>query len=260
MKTAALDFEKRGRFEGMLNILRFNWPLYLRALAVAVSGVIFLSVFNFPILVKMLGACAVVVSIFCLATSLAVSHWIYDRSPLYSLSWLGRAVPFTPLHVVNLTAGFDETTLRLRAKYAEASVKALDFYDPRIHTEPSIGRARAFRPPPPETIRISSGRMNLLSESVDLALGILALHEIRQPQERTTIFRSISAALRPGGRCVVVEHLRDTPNFLAFGPGFLHFFSRNTWLEAAQVQTLHLVDEFSLTPFVRVFVLEKNDA
>ena len=102
--------------------------------------------------------------------------------------------------------------------------------------------------------------MNLLSESVDLALGILALHEIRQPQERTTIFRSISAALRPGGRCVVVEHLRDTPNFLAFGPGFLHFFSRNTWLEAAQVQTLHLVDEFSLTPFVRVFVLEKNDA
>lgn len=260
MNTAVLDFETRGRFEGMINILRFNWPLYLRALTV-VLGMGFLIILpTIPVVLKLVCACTAVVSIFYLGISLLVSHWIYDYSSLYSLSWLTRAVAFQPNRIINLTAGFDETTLRLRSKYPGAIVGVRDFYDPTVHTEPSIARARAYRPPLPETIQITSQCLGLEPKSTDLVLGILALHEIREPQERAKLFQSISEVLQPHGRCIVVEHLRDLPNFLAFGPGFFHFFSRHSWLEAAQSEALRLVDEFSITPFIHVFVLEKTHA
>jgi hypothetical protein len=54
---------------------------------------------------------------------------------------------------------------------------------------------------------------------------------------------------------VLVEHLRDAANFAAFGPGFLHFFSRRTWLAAAE-GPFQLAVEFPITPFVRVFGFE----
>ena len=259
MNTGILPFEPRGRFEGMINILRFNWPMYLRALVVTLGIGILVLVFDFPASIKVIGACATLVSIFYLAISLVVSHWIYDCSTLYSLTWLQRAIPIAPRKIANLTAGFDETTLRLRSKYPSAIIETLDFYNPQLHTEPSIARARVHRPPLPETIQISSGNLGLPPESTDLVLGILALHEIRQPKEQAALFGAINTALRPHGRCVIVEHLRDLPNFLAFGPGFFHFFSRRAWLRASQKQALHVVDEFSLTPFVHVFVLEKSN-
>jgi SAM-dependent methyltransferase len=72
------------------------------------------------------------------------------------------------------------------------------------------------------------------------------------------LFREVARVLRPGGELVLVEHSRDWANFLAFGPGFLHFFSERTWQNAANAAGLPIRLHRSLTPFVHVFVLRRE--
>lgn len=54
---------------------------------------------------------------------------------------------------------------------------------------------------------------------------------------------------------IVVEHLCDRANFVAFGPGSLHFHSREAWQSSWQGTGFEIADEFSLTPWVRGFAL-----
>lgn len=42
-----------------------------------------------------------------------------------------------------------------------------------------------------------------------------------------------------------------------FGPGFLHFHSRRVWTRCFAAAGLAVHEEFSITPFVRIFVLRR---
>ncbi len=84
---------------------------------------------------------------------------------------------------------------------------------------------------------------------------IFAAHEIRGPEVRLAFFRELRRILDPGGRIVLVEHLRDLANFLVFGPGFWHFLPEKEWLRLGRESRLVLHRSFRVTPFVRVFVL-----
>jgi hypothetical protein len=57
----------------------------------------------------------------------------------------------------------------------------------------------------------------------DTVFVLFAAHEIRDRVRRVTFFRELARVLSPNGQILVAEHLRDWRNFLAFGPGFLHF-------------------------------------
>jgi hypothetical protein len=189
--------------------------------------------------------------------SLAVSAYIYDFSNLYSFSWLDPK-NISAKQIVNIHAGFDETSHTLAKLYPESTLQVLDFYDPVKHTEVSIERARRAYPSFPGTTTITTEVLPLGEDSVDLIFLTLAAHEIRNPQERIHFLKLLRSTLVPGGKIIVTEHLRDVNNFLAFNIGFQHFYSRNEWLNNFQEAGLEVISESKITPFISVFTLQAH--
>ena len=54
---------------------------------------------------------------------------------------------------------------------------------------------------------------------------------------------------------ILIEHLRDLDNTLAFHVGVLHFLSRRTWLETFKSAGLAVLDEGRIAPLLHRFVL-----
>lgn len=243
----------RGPYQGVLQILQYNRRHYVRAFAI-LAAVSVASLWLPPALRALLFAAALPAMLW-LCSSLAVSHYIYDRSPLYQLDWLRRCLPEPPRCWVNIHAGLDETTHLLSAMFPAAEAHALDIYDPREMTEPSIAIARQMTESAVPATPSAWRSLPLADGSCDAVFLIFAAHELRRAEARACLFREAARVLDRRGRLVLVEHLRDVPNFLAFGPGFLHFFSAHAWRDAAA--GLALEAGFRLTPFVRVFVFRR---
>lgn len=188
--------------------------------------------------------------------SLGVAHLIYDCSDLYRWGWLDRALRGINLRAaIFCHAGFDEASAELREKFDGVAWQILDHFDGKQMTEASIRRARAMFPPTQGTLPARYDAWPVTAESADVVLGLLAIHELRSETERSAWFAQTRRCLRPGGRVVLVEHVRDAANFLAFGPGFVHFHSPASWRRCWENAGLRCIDEFRITPFVRVFIL-----
>lgn len=248
----------RGTYLGVWNIVRFNWPMYLTAIAVLLitSALCFITADR---LIFWIGICIILGALYFLVGSLGVSHWIYDRSQLYRWSWFERAVQDNrPACIALCHAGFDEVSCALIQRFPNSQWHLLDHFDPSQMTEASIHRARRTYPPPAETLQVAYNRWPQVVASLDVVFAMFAIHELRRPAERAAWFREAADRLNPQGRIVLVEHVRDLANFLAFGPGFLHFHARSTWQRDWQSAGLKLTDEFRITPWVRVFVLSHD--
>lgn len=238
---------------GTAQIVRFNWPYYLMA-----AGAVLLTLWaastrqagGVPRL-ALLGASAV--AAFWVVASLCASWAVYDRSPLMTGRWILAALRFTPRSWAVIGAGFDEMTPALRRWLSPSPGRAFDIYDPTVMTEPSIVRARGAAGTRAE--RVDARRLPLGDGSTHAIVLPLSAHELRTHAARLGLFVEVARALAGDGRVVVVEHLRDAANFLAFGPGCLHFHSRRAWLRCFADASLDVRDEFSMTPFVRVFIL-----
>ncbi len=243
----------RKPFQGVANIIRFNWPFFvvsITAITTVFVFCLFINDFWKPALLIGCGLAALPILI-----SLVVSTYIYDFSGLYNLNWINMNGPST---LVNIHAGFDETSELLQQKFPTSTLTVLDFYDPTIHTEPSIKRARNAYPAYAGTRAISTNSVPLAAESIDRIFLVFAAHEIRNEQERIDFFKELYRILTPEGEIQVMEHLRDLPNFLAYTIGFFHFHSRRTWLNTFEKSRFSIAYEKKFTPFVSTFILKKN--
>lgn len=244
----------RKPFQGVVNIVRFNWHFYVIA-AMAILFLLFASNNISEPLQTMVTAISFLI-LFPVTISLSVSLYVYDLAGFYKLEWLGK--PAGEKMILNIHSGFDETSSLLKGKYKEADLIVLDFYDPAKHTEVSIKRARKAYPPFAGTRNIATTDLPFTDNSADKIFVILSAHEIRTATERIQFFTELHRVLKPGGHIIVAEHLRDTANFMAFNIGFFHFYSKQTWMSTFDQANLTISDKVKLTPFITCFFLEKN--
>jgi ubiquinone/menaquinone biosynthesis C-methylase UbiE len=252
--NSAVDRRSRGQFDGVLRIVRYNWTFYIAA--VVVSGLVIglVLVIHPPAALAALLILGAVAAVFWLALSLAVSHYVYDRSDLYRWKWIRERVAPSPRHVVNIHAGLDETSRALQEMYPAAEVTILDIYDPAEMPEPSIARARREARSMLASVNADFRKLPLQTASADLVTVIFCAHELRRAASKEAFFSELARVVKPGGNVLLVEHLRDVWNLVAFGPGAFHFFPRHEWLRVVGATGFRLSEEISRTVFVRAFV------
>ncbi len=243
---------KRRKFQGVLNILSFNRHFYVYGCIALCLIIASRLVFNWPDILywAVIGA-----FIYGLIMPLLVSAYVYDFSGYYHLQWLNlpQFQDAETKRIVNINAGFDETSFLIKDAFPKSDLKVFDFYSAKDHTEPAIVRARKVSLLYPNTQSIPSNSIPLIDQSVDLIFLLSAAHEIRSHVEKVQFLAECHRVCKPGGRVVMVEHLRDTPNFLAFSVGFTHFFSKKTWTTAFQQAGFSSFSETKFTAFMSVF-------
>ena len=244
---------KRKPFQGVFNIIRFNWHFYFIAGLLFISSIVFIQ--SLPEPFQSLAFWISFLATTSMSVSLIISFYIYDCSDLYQLNWLSKNYTKS---VLNINAGFDETSELIKCKYPQCKLTICDFYNPQTHTEISIKRARKSYPPLENTFQVSTEKLPFLDNSFDCSIAFLSAHEIRNEHERIHFFREMNRVTKPSGKIIVIEHLRDIKNFIAYTIGFFHFYSKSTWLQTFEHANLIVNQEIKSTPFITIFILEKN--
>lgn len=242
---------------GVARIVAFNWPKYATAGMLLCGGPAALLLIDMNRAVLVLGWVGLGFVVWWTVASLIASWWVYDLSGMYELRWLAPLMKSRG-RWVSIHAGLDGFTLPARALFECEPMSVLDIYDPSEMTERSIARARLTQKPHPRTLVANSGKLPLPDASCDAILVLFAAHELRSAGAREKLFREMRRLLAKDGKIIVAEHLRDVANLAAFGPGFLHFISRDLWLEAFAATGLSVETETTITPFVRAFVLRSD--
>lgn len=237
-------------------VVSFNRHYFGIALLACGLGLALLLALDNAIL-KTILAVGIGLAVYFMIASIAAAYLVYDASDLYKLSWWpGRCLKGEPADAILVHAGFDPASALIQAKYPRLRLRVLDFFAEGTTTEPSIQRAHRLMPPSALEERMAPNAWPVDNGSQDVVFALSAAHELRRPDERTAFFREARRVLTSGGRVVVIEQLRNLVNFACFGVAAFHFLSRRTWLRAFASADLRVADEFPITPFMRVFVLE----
>lgn len=244
---------KRRKFQGVLNILSFNRHFYYGGFTFLACIIVSKVLFNWS---DILFWIVIPSFIYGLIMPLIISAYVYDFSGYYNFDWLKKCdLDFTTTQqIVNINAGFDETSFILKHHFSNANLSVFDFYNSKQHTEPAIVRARKVSIVYPNTQQIASNKIPLSNQSVDAVFLLSAAHEIRKHDEKIIFLKECHRICKPHSKVIMVEHLRDLPNFLAFTIGFTHFFSQQTWKNAFTLAGFSNIQEIKFTSFMSVFI------
>jgi hypothetical protein len=266
------DDMMRRPLQGVAGIVRFNAPFFVAAAVAVVVAVVAAVLLHEPPWLRAVAALAALGALVLSGGALLASYLTYDRSGLYTWAWFDRFVSSTTTStstsktmttttstttttIAHVHTGLDESTAILRRRYERARVLVYHASDTRAQTEASIARARAIVPRHPDTVDVGLGPLPV--RDVDVIVLPMAAHEVRDDDVRARWFQTLAGSLTPGGRVVVVEHLRDARNLLAFHLGVLHFLSRATWHDTFGKAGLVVVEESWVTPLLALLVLRR---
>lgn len=243
---------KRKPLQGVLNILNFNRHFYYYGISALLLLLLGMHLLNLPMMISIL---VVVGFSYGLLMPLLVSAYVYDFSDYYTLPWLDRLIGDSEntWKLVNINAGFDETSYLIKNELVDSDLQVYDFYNEALHTEPAIVRARKVSLVYPNTVVIDSNAIPEKDGTVDVVFLLSSAHEIRGQAEKIAFLSECRRMCKPKGKLIMIEHLRDVPNFLAFTIGFNHFFSRKVWLSALSSAGFTSVREEKFTPFMSIF-------
>lgn len=243
-------------YSGVIKIVRFNWPWYAFAAAAtfAVLLGLFLNVFHG--MASALVVAAMMVADLWVLLSLTVSHYVYDLSAVSRGAWLDNIDATKIRRAAIFHAGQDEGSPKVVHLLPSIDFEVFDFYDEQRNGTRSLKRARALNQR--RDLQMRSDKIPVGDSTFDLALVIFAAHEIRDDSERAMFFGEVRRVLAPLGRVIVVEHMRDIWNFLAYGPGAFHFLSEQTWRRSFGTADLQINCDRRCTRFVRVFELGRT--
>jgi hypothetical protein len=238
---------------GVFDIIRYNRGYYSVSISFIAAAALCLGTGVLPSPLCAGVAVVVAPAAFWTAASLFVSWFVYDHAAITRWHWLPGILRFPPCRWMQIHAGLDEASAILDCTFPDAQSVVLDIYDPTEMPEPSIARARRLHPPlrPPSSAILDA--LPAPGGACDTVFVLFTAHEIRDRVRRVIFFRELARVVSAHGQVLVAEHLRDWRNFLAFGPGFLHFYSRAEWLRVAREAGLVLEAEAALTPFARCF-------
>jgi len=245
--------------QGVRNVVRFNWDFYAVGSVAAGLGSVGLLGWGhwLPDAVQWLGWLGIGAGLYLLLASLLVSWWVYDAAPLYRWQWvpafLGRN-PKLPLRALNIHSGFDESSRTLRQLFPTSSWQSADLFHSLPQREKSIIRARQLYPPDGSAQPAAPHQLPYSTADFAVVALLFAAHELRAARQRRELLAEVRRVLQPGGQLVLVEHVRDAANTLAFGPGVFHFFGAREWERAAAEVGLQLQKTQRHTPFVRAWV------
>jgi len=243
---------KRRKFQGALNILSFNRHFYFFGIGTLAALLAISQYYEFLPLITW----SIIASfIYGMIMPLIVSAYVYDLSGYYELNWLKNQIEESDSVklIVNINAGFDETSFILKEKLPQSDLKVFDFYNNKQHTEPAIIRARKVSYVYPNNQQIASDSIPMNDCTVDIVFLLSAAHEIRSHKEKIQFLKECNRICKPQGKVIMVEHLRDIPNFLAFSVGFTYFFSRSVWKDAFESAGFSSLHETKFTPFMSIF-------
>ncbi len=176
----------RKPFQGVMNVVKFNWHFYILAVILSLLIAAFALYFggNYKIYIVMLALKIIIPSVI----SLVVTYYIYDYSKIYELHFLAFLNIRSTDKLVNINAGFDEFSLMISDKFNNKNLQVFDFYNPEKHTEISIERARKVSKVYPNTKSIETSKLPLEANTVDYVFLLFTAHEIRNQQERIVFF------------------------------------------------------------------------
>ncbi|TDT38697.1 ubiE/COQ5 methyltransferase-like protein [Maribacter spongiicola] len=244
---------ERKPFQGVFNIIRFNWHFYVIAGAVLI--VLFIIKYFVPVFLQSVIIWLGILILIPITVSVLTSFYVYDYSDLYKLYWFSD---LNEKKVLNVNAGFDETSAIIKHIFPKTDLTICDFYNAEKHTEISMERARKAYPSHKHTVKVDASALPFKNGVFSHVITIFSAHEIRNQNERILFLKELNRITELDGHIYITEHLRDFNNFLAYNIGFLHFYTKSSWLKVFENSDLYLEREIKITPFISTFVLKKN--